>query len=627
MTVVGRAVRRAWAAFSIAKLAVDQAPRRGALAASLAALLVVTFIGGPALAASAPLLIKSFGTASIPVGGTTSLSFTVANTNAAAALTGIGFTDSFPPGLAISTPNGLSTSCGGTVTAVAGTGSLSLLGATLATSSSCTIQVNVTPSVAANMTNTTGQITSNESGPGGTATAFLTVTTPTAPTLIKSFGAASIPVGGTTSLSFTVANTNAAAALSGIGFTDSFPPGLAVSTPNGLSTSCGGTVTAVAGTGSLSLSGAPLAASSSCTIQVNVTPSAAAVMTNTTGAITANGSGPGGTASATLTVNKDATTTALVSSANPSVFGQPVTFTATVSPVAPGSGTPTGTVTFFTDGFPNIVSVNGSGQATLTTSNFGVGSHFVYAIYSGDGNFNSSTVNLPGNNQVVNQDATTTAVGASPNPSTPGQAVTFTATVTANAPGAGTPTGSVTFVFDGGVLTATPTLVGGVGTFTTSSLSTGTHTVVATYNGDTNFLTSSGTLSGGQIVNQIATSTALTPSANPSTLGSPVTFTATVTPTSGGPPTGSVTFTDVTTATTLGTQTLNGAGQATFTTSSLGLGPHTIAAAYSGDSTFSPSTGTLTQNVNPGVTPSTTTLGTSINPSLSGQPVTFTANV
>jgi hypothetical protein len=83
------------------------------------------------------------------------------------------------------------------------------------------------------------------------------------------------------------------------------------------------------------------------------------------------------------------TTTALGSSANPSIFGQSVTFTATVSSTA--SGTPTGTVTF-SDGSTTLgtETLNGSAQATFTTSSLTVGSHSVRAQYSGDGNFSGS---------------------------------------------------------------------------------------------------------------------------------------------------------------------------------------------------------------------------------------------
>ena len=85
------------------------------------------------------------------------------------------------------------------------------------------------------------------------------------------------------------------------------------------------------------------------------------------------------------------TTTQLASSANPAVFGHPVTFTATVTAVASGSGTPTGTVSF-SDG-SNMIgrgTLNGAGQATFTTSSLFVGSHNIVTRYAGDGKFNGS---------------------------------------------------------------------------------------------------------------------------------------------------------------------------------------------------------------------------------------------
>src|SRR5262249_1463793 len=95
--------------------------------------------------------------------------------------------------------------------------------------------------------------------------------------------------------------------------------------------------------------------------------------------------------------------------------------------------------------------------------------------------------------------------------------------------------------------------------------------------------------------NQNTSSTTLISSANPSVLGKAVTFTATVT-SSGGTPAGTVTFKDG--ATTLGTATLNGSGQATFTTSALATGSHAITAAYAGDTNLSGSTSApLTQAI------------------------------
>jgi hypothetical protein len=84
-------------------------------------------------------------------------------------------------------------------------------------------------------------------------------------------------------------------------------------------------------------------------------------------------------------------TSTVTSSANPSLSSQPVTFTATVTPVAPGSGTPTGKVVFL-DGKTLLGTawlVNG--QATLTVSGLAAGSHSITAVYDGDLSFNPST--------------------------------------------------------------------------------------------------------------------------------------------------------------------------------------------------------------------------------------------
>ena len=94
----------------------------------------------------------------------------------------------------------------------------------------------------------------------------------------------------------------------------------------------------------------------------------------------------------TLTITPDTTSTTLVSSANPSVQGQSVTFTATIGGVAPGAGTPTGTVTFM-DSSTTLAtgSLSSTGTASFTTSTLAVGSHSITAAYVGDGNFTTST--------------------------------------------------------------------------------------------------------------------------------------------------------------------------------------------------------------------------------------------
>jgi hypothetical protein len=246
---------------------------------------------------------KSFGAPSITENGTTSLSFTITNPNPTSSQTGIGFSDTLPAGLLVATPNGLTGSCGGgTITATAGSNAVSLSGATLGASGSCTFSVNVRGTAAGVKNNTTGNVTSNEGGIGGTASASITVVV-APPTISKAFGKAKIALNSSTSLGFTITNPNATTTLNGIGFSDTLPAGLIVSTPNGLTGSCGGgTITATQGTNSISLTGASLAAGASCTFSVNVTGTSVGVQNNTTGNVSSTEGGAGGTASASVTV-------------------------------------------------------------------------------------------------------------------------------------------------------------------------------------------------------------------------------------------------------------------------------------------------------------------------------------
>ncbi len=323
------------------------------------------------------------------------------------------------------------------------------------------------------------------------------------------------------------------------------------------------------------------------------------------------------------TINRASTATSLASSAGSAVFGQAVTFTATVSAVASGAGIPTGSVTFSDGGSAmGSAALNASGIATFTIASFAVGSHTITASYGSDGKFVASTSGSL--TQSVAQASTTTVVGG-PSSAATGQAVSFTATVSAVAPGTGTPSGSVQFRIDGVNFGNPAPLVGGsAGSDSTTTLADGGHTISAVYSADGNFSASSGSRAlqvGAPAL--AASATALVSSANPSTFGQSVTFTATVTSAS-GTPTGTVTFSDG--GITFGTSALNASGVATFSTTAMQVASHSIAASYSGNAAFAASaSSTLGQTVNKAAT--TTTIASSANPASVGQSVSFTATV
>jgi hypothetical protein len=340
------------------------------------------------------------------------------------------------------------------------------------------------------------------------------------------------------------------------------------------------------------------------------------------------GSGP---VTVTTTI---ATTTTVASSASPAVVGQTVTYTATVTQ-ASGATKPPGTVSF-RDGSSPITCAAGSqtlsnGSATCSVSYASTDPHTITVVYPGSGVFTGST-SSPLTQQVAPA-STTTTLTSSANPSQNGQTVTFTATVVAVSPGAGVPTGSVAFKDGTTTLTcASGSQVldaSGTATCTLPFSAAGTRSVVATYSGSASYSTSSsGTVS--QTVNAASTATALGSSANPSRVGQPVTYTATVTAVApgAGTPTGTVAFRDGATAVSgCGAQVLNAAGvatcQVTYTAVTAG---RTISATYAGTTDYTTSTSpTVTQVVVKADT--TTSVSSSQSPARTGATVTFTATV
>lgn len=283
-----------------------------------------------------------------------------------------------------------------------------------------------------------------------------------------------------------------------------------------------------------------------------------------------------------------ASATALVSSLNPSTYGQPVTFTATVTPSS-GAGTPTGSVSF-KDGSTTLGSsaLNTSGVAIFATATLAGGMHSITAVYSGDATFNGST--SAALVQTVNPAATTTTLTSSPNPSAFGASVKFTATVSP-----ATATGTVQF-FDGTTSLGSAAVSGGTASLSTSALAAGAHSITASYSGDANDSASTSSVLTQTVNSVIATTTSLTSAPNPSVRGQSVTFTAKVVPTSGtGTPTGTVSFLNGSAV--IGSSAVNGSGVATLAYSGLAAGTHSITAKYSGDSNYNGSTSVVLSQV------------------------------
>jgi uncharacterized protein (TIGR03437 family) len=258
-----------------------------------------------------------------------------------------------------------------------------------------------------------------------------------------------------------------------------------------------------------------------------------------------------------LTVDKAGTSLVL-----PASFG--ALFTATLTVLPPGTGTPTGTVQFFQSGAligtaPLVQTGSGLVATLPATSQSGS----IWAIYQGDANFSAST-SLP---VAVSSRAQITI--SARDPATAGQATTFIIQVSGN-PGTGIPSGSVLLSVDG-VAVGTATLSGGQVTLSTT-LAAGSHMITATYSGDAVFPAASASIQ--QLVSKSVTALSLTSSASTTVYGQLVTFTA-----QGASPAGTVQFLD-------GSAEIGAAqasdGVATLVTANLSAGTHTITAVLAG---------------------------------------------
>jgi uncharacterized repeat protein (TIGR01451 family) len=255
---------------------------------------------------------KNFSPASINAGATSQLTITLGTTAGGSGSSNAAFVDTYPTGLVnvAGTPL-VSNSCGGSVTANAGAGSVSLSGGNIPGNSTCSIVVNVTAAAAGPYVNTipVGALTTSSGAPNNTnsvgVSATLTVTAPlVVPTISKNFAASSIVVGGKTQLTITVGNSNASALTLSSALVDTLPtaPGaMIVATPNNLGGTCPG-VTAAAGSGTITVASGTSIPAGGCTVTVDITASALGSYTNTiaAGALVTNAGNNASAANASL---------------------------------------------------------------------------------------------------------------------------------------------------------------------------------------------------------------------------------------------------------------------------------------------------------------------------------------
>jgi hypothetical protein len=321
------------------------------------------------------------------------------------------------------------------------------------------------------------------------------------------------------------------------------------------------------------------------------------------------------TANVVLVVNRASTAVLLTSSINPQLIGQPVIFTAAISSSVGGSVT--GSVVFVADGTTLGTVAVGGNAASLTTSFSANGNHSITASYSGDSNYAGSS-SAPLIEVIAAKSKTTLKLGSSQNPSSVGQAVTFTAIFGSARP----PDGELITFKRGAAVLGTDMTVQGAASFTTPNLPVGVSNISAHYLGDGIFRASSASLK--QTVNPYSTTTTLVSNLNPATYGQTVGLTATVATQDSGPPTRTVTFRNG--SVTLKTVTLGSDGTASLAVGSLPSGVASLTATYNGDPRYAKSTSpALDETINPAS--STTTLSSSRNPCKVSQSVTFTAAV
>lgn len=221
-----------------------------------------------------PSLGKTFSPSTITAGGTSIITITLSNANTTAATLLSPLVDTLPGGVTVKSSG--STTCTGTLSAVQGSSTITLTGGTIPAQSSCTVTVPVSASADGSYFNSipAGALSTSNGKSAAPAIATLTVNAPlhVAPTLSKAFNPSTIYRGGVTTLTITLSNANSTAANLTSALTDNLPSNMTIASGT-VSTTCGGTVTAIKGSSKVTLTGGSIPALGSCKVTVPVTAS------------------------------------------------------------------------------------------------------------------------------------------------------------------------------------------------------------------------------------------------------------------------------------------------------------------------------------------------------------------
>jgi hypothetical protein len=298
-----------------------------------------------------------------------------------------------------------------------------------------------------------------------------------------------------------------------------------------------------------------LASAASCILGVKFTPTSVASL-NGTITLTDN------------TLNVSSSTQTIAVSGTGLAAAPTITFTVSnqtygVSPFAvSATSNSAGAITYAVVSGPATIS-----GATVTIT--GAGSVVLGASQVANGNYTAATQNA---SFIVNQATPTILLGTSSTPAAYGASIILTATLPSSA------SGTVTFL-DSGVSIGSGAITGTTATLTISSLATGTHSLTGSWSGNANYTAGTSSVLS-QVITRATATVVEVSSINPSKYGDLLTLSITVSG-AGVTPTGTVVLTDSSTA--LGSVSLNGSGLASFPTSLLAAGAHSLTATYQGD--------------------------------------------